>query len=263
MGALGDRAGNAVSGPRRAFVVAHYDAAGRIARHLRELVAHLASMGRVVFVSTNLGPDEARMLPAGAEVITRPNEGYDFFSYKRGIEALGDLGALDAVVILNSSFVCVDPARLTSRFFARSRPEIDVLGLTANYEYAAHLQSYWIAFESRRVLDAPAFASWWRDMEPISDRDLVIPRYEVGLSHAMKSADLTLASAFTPPPHQRSGAHRNPTHVFWDSLLDEFGILKLELLRTNPFRMDLSKLHADLLARPGWKALVDDALVPP
>ncbi len=247
---------------RRAFVVAHYDAAGRVARNLRELVAHLSSLGRVVFVSTHLD-DAQRASMGGVEVITRPNEGYDFFSYKRGIEALGDLSAFEEVVILNSSFVCVDPPRLTGRFFARSSPEIDVLGLTANFEHAAHLQSYWIAFETRRVLDSPAFAAWWRDMEPVSDRDLVIPRYEVGLSHAMKGAGFTLASAFTPPPHQRSGAHRNPTHIYWDSLFDEFGILKLELLRANPFRMDLGKLSANLLAHPGWKALVDDALASP
>lgn len=252
-----------MSEPRRAFVVAHYDAAGRVARNLRELLAHLSSMGRAVFVSTNLDDAERASMPGDVEVLTRPNVGYDFFSYKRGIEALGELSAFDAVVILNSSFVCLDPARLTQRFFTRSGPGIDVLGLTANYEYAAHLQSYWLSFESRRVLDSPDFARFWREMEPVSDRDLVIPRYEVGLSHAMKRAGFTLASAFTPPPHQRSGAYRNPTHVYWESLFDEFAILKLELLRTNPFRRDLARLRAALAARPDWKALVDDALAPP
>ena len=250
--------------PRRAFVVAHYDPAGRIAWNLRDLVAHLASLGRVVFVSTNLSGEASGSLPAGVQVITRPNEGYDFFSYKRGIEALGDPPAFDCVVILNSSFVCLDPPRLTQRFFSRARPDVDLLGLTANYEYAAHLQSYWISFEGRRVLDSPAFAQWWRDMEPVSDRDLVIPRYEVGMSQAFHNAGFRLASAFTPPA-QRWGAvaHRNPTHVFWDALMEEFAVVKLELLRTNPFRMDLGKLQAVLQARPEWRALVDDALASP
>jgi len=43
-------------------------------------------------------------------------------------------------------------------------------------------------------------------------------------------------------------------------VLAQFGIVKLELLRTNPFRMDLSKLEAVLESRPEWRALVDDAL---
>ena len=245
---------------RRAFVVAHYDEAGRVAWNLRDLVAHLASLGRVIFVSTNLADEEGRTL-AKAEVITRPNEGYDFYSYKRGIEALGDLRAFDEIVILNSSFVALDPPRLTERFFSRASPDIDMLGLTANYEYAAHLQSYWIAFRGRRILDSDAFAQWWRQMEPVSERDLVIPRYEVGMSHAFHQAGFKLASAFSPPQEQRGAiAHRNPTHVFWDALMAEFAILKLELLRTNPFRMDLGKLQAVLQARPEWRALVDDAL---
>jgi len=248
--------------PRRAFVVAHYDPAGRVARHLRELVAHLASIGRVVFVSTNLVPAAARELGEGVAVITRPNEGYDFFSYQRGLESLGTLAAFDTVTILNSSFVCLDPARLTQRFFARSRPEIDVLGLTANFEAAAHLQSYWISFEGRRILDSPAFAQWWAAMEPVSERALVISRYEVGLSHALRAAGFTLASAFSPPVPPGT-AHRNPTHLFWEALLQEFAIVKLELLRANPFRMDLGRLRAALAAQPRWKALVDDALATP
>ena len=251
--------------PRRAFVVAHYDPAGRVARHLHGLVRHLASLGRVVFVSTRLADGEARSLAPTAEVITRANEGYDFFSYKGGIEALGDLRAVDQLVILNSSFVCLDPVRLTDRFFSRSRPDIDMLALTSNYEYAAHLQSYWVSFENRRILDSPAFARWWSGMEPVSDRDLVIPRYEVGMSHAMHEAGFKLASAFSPPaaapgPKQ---PYRNPTHVYWESLFEEFAILKLELLRANPFRMDLSKLDRALAARPDWRALVDDALASP
>ena len=244
----------------RAFVVAHYDPAGRVARHLHGLVAHLQSLGRVVFVSTNLADGEAQTLRAqGTEVIARPNEGYDFFSWRRGIEALGELSALDALVILNSSFVCLDPATLTKRVFSSLGPDIDVLGITSNFEYAAHVQSYWMSFETRRVLDSPAFASFWRDMQPISDRDMVIPRYEVGLSHAMNRAGFRLATAFTPPPGARA-PYRNPTHVFWDAVLAQFGIIKLELLRTNPFRMDLSRLDAVLQARPEWRALVDDAL---
>lgn len=248
--------------PRRAFVVAHYDPAGRVARHLRALTAHLATLGRVVFVSTQLSEAAARELAEGVEIITRPNEGYDFFSYKRGIEALGALSAFDTVTILNSSFVCLDPPRLTQRFFSRSRPEIDLLGLTANFEYAAHLQSYWISFESRRVLDSSVFARWWSDMEPVSDRELVISRYEVGMSHALKAAGFTLASAFSPPAQPRA-AHRNPTHLYWEALMEEFAILKLELLRANPFRMDLRKLEEALQARPHWRALVDDALASP
>jgi len=84
------------------------------------------------------------------------------------------------------------------------------------------------------------------------------------MSHAFHNAGFRLASAFSPPPEQRAAvAHRNPTHVYWDALMEEFGVLKLELLRTNPFHMDLAKLQSVLQARPHWRALVDDALAAP
>lgn len=276
---------------RRAFVIAHYDDAGRIARHLAQLVEHLSCVSTdVVFVSTQLDPAAAKALPAGVQVITRPNVGYDFSSYKRGIEAL-DLATIDALVILNSSFVCLDPAQLTERFFARSRPGIDVLGITANREIAPHLQSYWISFENRRALESPGFTNWWTTMEPVSDKSQVILRYEVGLSRALDESGLKLAAAFSPTPQEKlrvvmrsceaSGRFPpvgpdgmavvdsrladglNPTHFFWDSLLDEFGIVKIELLRRNPFRLDLRRLDALLAGKPEWRALVDDATGPP
>ena len=275
---------------RRAFVIAHYDDAGRIANHLVGLVEHLASLSRdVVFVSTQLDAQAAKSLPASVQVVTRPNVGYDFSSYKRGIEAL-DLAALDGLVILNSSFICLDPARLVDRFFARSQPAIDVLGLTANREIAPHLQSYWISFEGRRALESTGFTQWWASMEPVSEKSQVILRYEVGLSRALNESGLRLASAFSPTPQEKlrvvmrsceaSGRFPavgpdgtavvdsrladglNPTHFFWDSLLDEFAIVKIELLKRNPFRLDLRRFDALLDARPEWRALVDDALPP-
>ena len=75
----------------------------------------------------------------------------------------------------------------------------------------------------------------------------------------MNRAGLRLASAFKPPAGARAPYH-NPTHVFWDAVLAQFGIIKLELLKTNPFRMDLARLDAVLQARPDWRVLVDDAL---
>ena len=276
---------------RRAFVIAHHDAAGRVPRHLAQLVEHLSGLSSdVAFVSTQLDPRAAGALPAGVQVITRPNVGYDFFSYKRGIEAL-DLAAMDALTILNSSFICLDPARLTERFFARCRPEIDVLGITANHEIAPHLQSYWISFETRRALQSAGFTRWWATMEPVSEKSQVILRYEVGLSRALNDSGLKLASAFSPTPQEKlrvvmrscesSGRYPavgpdgmavidsrladglNPTHFFWDALLDEFAIVKIELLRRNPFRLDLRRFDALLDARPEWRALVDDAIAPP
>src|SRR5512137_1400756 len=100
-----------------AFVVAHHDPRGRVAAHLAALVRALP--GRVVFVSTGLADAEGVRLADAAEVIRRANEGYDFFSYKTGIDRLApELEGAGGLVILNSSFVCLDPGRLMGPFLA-------------------------------------------------------------------------------------------------------------------------------------------------
>jgi rhamnosyltransferase len=248
----------------RAFVVAHHHPQGEVAEDLRALVQYLAALpARVVFVSTNLSPEARATLPAGVEVITRENVGYDFYSYKVGIEALGDPSAFEQLVIFNSSFACLDPGKLCERFFAASRRGIDLLGLTASGEIAPHLQSYFVSFEGRRVLASPAFREWWAAMTPVSERERVIAQYEIGMSRHFHSHGFVVGAAFAPSPRQdevalarwrefrarhpgmrdRAAHELNPTHFLWDALLEEFGIVKLEVARKNPYGLDLGALR--------------------
>jgi rhamnosyltransferase len=255
----------------RAFVVAHHHPRGEVAADLRALVRYLAALpARVVFVSTNLSPEARAALPAGVEVITRENVGYDFYSYKVGIEALGDCAALEQLAILNSSFACLDAAKLCERFFSRSRPGVDILGITASGEIAPHVQSYFVSFEGRRVLGSPAFREWWAAMTPVSERERVIAQYEIGMSRHFHGNGFVLGAAFVPSPEQngmalarwreflarhpgmrdRAAHELNPTHFLWDALLEEFGIVKLEVVVKNPYGMDLGGLPALEALRP-------------
>jgi hypothetical protein len=102
-------------------------------------------------------------------VITRPNEGYDFFSYRGGSRrwaTCGDRRADDPQQLLRLP----GSADAHHAFLLEPQPDIDVLGITSNYEYAAHVQSYWMSFETRRVLDSGAFASFWRTCSRIGSR---------------------------------------------------------------------------------------------
>jgi rhamnosyltransferase len=273
---------------RTAFVVAHYDARGRVAAYLRELVAHLAAQSApVVFVSTGLASDEAGRLAQHARVIVRENVGYDFGSYKAGIESLGDLAGIERLVLLNSSFLVADPAAFTARFFAASG-RFDLLGLTQCGQIAPHLQSFCLCFDNPGILAAPAFASWWRAMTPISDKQELIRRYEVGLSAHFAAHGFRLGCAFgrdrrlkllaafraiecgmlavTVPAtgpfviDPEIGDTFDPTHFTWEALLEGFGVLKLSLLKINPAGVNLSRLPQVLAANPALRALLEDAL---
>ena len=273
----------------RAFVVAHHHPRGRIPRHCRKLLeAFLALPARVVFVTTQANADELRTLPPAVQVLQRENVGYDFASYRAGIEALGDLATFDELVVLNTSFVCFDPFKLCRRFLEAPRRDVDVLGITSCREVAFHLQSYFVAFLGKEVIGGEAFRNWWRAIEPISERAAVIGTYEIGLSRHFLAAGHRLAAAFAPDSRARfkslcrwfenrpipdelfvgdavtldlrQAEALNPTHFLWDHLLHEFGIVKLELLQRNPYGLDLRAV--DLLARndPAFRELLQDAL---
>ena len=230
----------------------------------------LRQTGRTILVSTNLTDEAVCSVHSDIKVIVRANVGYDFYSYKVGLESIEELDLYDHVFIMNSSFVCFDPDKLISRFVACLDESVDVLGLTFSRERIPHLQSYFIAFSRRTIMSAP-LRKWWNELKPASDREVVISRYELGLSSFLFAQGFNLAGAYEPSPmvkcqalcHAiRLGLYRprllpfsmmmlnlrhadklNPTHFLWEDLLSQFGVLKRELYERNPYHCDLQSLY--------------------
>jgi len=273
--------------PTLAVVIAHFHPRGKVAANLFELVKHLATRtARLVFVSTGLSAQEAARLSNFAQVIVRENHGYDFWSYKVGIEALGDRTGLQRLILCNSSFVTLDP-RLLCDTFLGAPLEPGLRGISTSAEGGQwHAQSYWVAFEGGALINSPQFARWWNDMVPISDRNEVIRRYEIGMSVQfaalgipVKAAlvlsldDLLVAACRAVETRQWRFANLsrsvtldlemarslNPTHFLWDVLVAQFSIVKLELLAKNPFQLNLARLQARAQASPEVDALLRDA----
>jgi rhamnosyltransferase len=227
---------------------------------------------------------------AAGPSVPAANVGYDFESYRAGIAALGDLSALDELVLLNTSMVCIDAARLCDRFFRAPRPDADLFGLTASREFVPHLQSYLVAF-SKRVMSSEAFAAWWNGLQPLDERDAVIGRHELGMTLHFVRHGFRPAAAFQPTPAQKfralcrhfdasgevppiaSGSTvtldldaaeaLNPTHFLWDAILEEFGVMKSELLKRNPHSLDLRLVSRALRDDARFRSLVQDVLDEP
>uniref|UniRef100_UPI0032EC40D1 hypothetical protein n=1 Tax=Brevibacterium litoralis TaxID=3138935 RepID=UPI0032EC40D1 len=69
-------------------VMAHYDVDRRLRPHtVRTIETYAADADRTVVVSTSgLVDEDMDLLPHGVEFVTRPNFGYDFYSYKWGLD---------------------------------------------------------------------------------------------------------------------------------------------------------------------------------
>jgi len=161
-------------------------------------------------------------------------------------------------------------------------------GISASAEGGQwHAQSCWVAFEHGTLINSPDFARWWSEMIPVSDRAEVIRRHEIGMSARFAAPGIPVLGAYAPSledllvaacrafetgywrPANLSRAFSldlelarslNPTHFLWDSLLARFPIVKLELLKSNPFGVNLSRLSARAQASPELANLIRDAL---
>ena len=270
-----------------AFVVAHYHPRGKLPAHLFNLVRYMATLTeRVVFVSTGIAPAEAARLAPYAKVIARENVGYDFWSWKTGIDALGERRGLERLVLCNSSFLTFDPHQLCTAFLQPvAGPALR--GISASRQRAPHVQSYWVAFEHGALINGPDFARWWGEMTPRSEREEVIASYELGMSARFAAAGVPLKAAYEPTNEELlialcraierrvvpigqpqrlctlnldAALELNPTHFFWDALVARYAIVKLEFLKANPYRMDLTALLQRVNAEPLLLRLMQDAL---
>jgi hypothetical protein len=55
----------------------------------------------------------------------------------------------------------------------------------------------------------------------------------------------------------------NPTHFLWDALFEQFGVIKTELLKRNPYALDLREVTRMLLHDAAFRELVRDVLDEP
>jgi len=227
---------------RKALVVAHFNQLGRLRQDTADALHIFGDFfDRILLVSTNLDPAEKTKLPEFVELHVRENIGYDFYSYRHGIKAIMNEATGWQITIMNTSFVFIDANKFHKEYLSAriARLDFDCYGLTKSHEIAEHLQSFLITFSSRLTSD-PEFAGWWEAMTPINERQQVILKYEIGLSKRLIQLGYSLDSALNYPPRNRI---RNPSHGAYIELLDRFGIMKIEVFKSNPFKMNLGPIR--------------------
>ncbi len=191
----------------RLAVMAHYDPRGEVAPHVRRQVVSLAeAVEDLVIVSTAELTDSSRVwLEKHGRVLPRANYGYDFFSYKTGLEST-PLDGYDEVVVCNDTYV--GPlVGYRDIFEAMAAEPADFWGLTSSARVHPHVQSFFVAFRPWLV-ESQAFAKFWHDMSPVSDRAKVISQYEVGLTKAMTAGGFSWSSYFSETERDRALAQR-------------------------------------------------------
>jgi len=217
----------------------HWDADGSIRADVAEQLRAYRQHADLGFVSAspallNNSAALAKLQELCHIVLVRHNEGYDFGSWKAGIAfCRSQLEGRRQLILTNDS--CYGPLHSLDGLFERlATSRADVVGLTESSAIRTHLQSYFMAYNSR-VLRSQLFWEFWDQIGIWGSKIELVRAYEVGWSATLADAGFRLEALYL------AGEHGNVTHTHWKQLLVDrgFPFLKTELLRLNPIRQNI------------------------
>lgn len=218
-----------------AVVIAHFDPDGHVPLDLLNMISALKKKSNeIIFVSTNINKESALIVKKLCKLISRENYGYDFWSYKVGIEGISNKKSLDSILLINSSVIYFNPEKLINKFFQDSPGSPALYGLTESYQIEQHVQSFWIEFCTNELINSKAFDVWWSELMPISEPLEVIKKYEIGMSNYFQNLGVNLKALYTRSPgDQILAACRSIADDHYDVNLDQ------KLLETGNFSLPL------------------------
>lgn len=246
----------------RLCVFASFSVDGHVEPHVVLYLRSLHELGfDIVFVQCSDQPADrdcySQLKPLCRKIINRRNVGYDFFSWKEGMQSIPEVLEYENLLLTNDSII--GP-------FTPLKPIIDKMdedptslwALTDCQETGTyHVQSYFI-YCHRQVFSKRFFGRFWRDLKILHQKWQIVLRHEVGFSKAATAAGVPLKAFFSYSDIKKRCIARgkkfqfwreigkeplNPTLFAWDILLEEmkFPFIKSELLRGN--RLKLKSIH--------------------
>ncbi|ELH0900764.1 hypothetical protein FXE34_03430 [Vibrio cholerae] len=175
----------------RLCIFAHYDKDNIIDDYVTEYIRCLYDMHiNIVFVSVSEIIDTSSIRPYVMNIILRDNEGYDFMSWQKGVQAVSDIDKYDEVIFCNDS--CYGPIYPLEHIFEKmNKNTIDVWGITDSNQMAYHIQSYFIVFK-KNVFQSDAFKKFINSIALEKCKEDIVRKYEVGLSDFLIKNGYTL-----------------------------------------------------------------------
>lgn len=253
---------------KRALIFVHFSPESELSREAQAYLKALHSFfSRRIIISNSPISERSRrhLKEQGYEVFERENQGYDFYSWKVGLQQLGsELAQFDELVTANDSCLLLKNADFTPIFGWSTQKKL--WGLTKSYEFQEHLQSYFLGFK-KEVFQSSAFQEFWQELVSLDSKKDIIMNYELGLSQKLKSAGFILESFFRIEdvnfgrklgillkslkqqpvaflkfkPKCYYGV--NPSHELWEEMIQTgIPLVKRELLAKNPMQLNLDRL---------------------
>jgi lipopolysaccharide biosynthesis protein len=269
---------------KRAFLLAHFDRDGIIdpyvvaaAREYRRFADALI----LISVSATTLPND--LVGIVDTFIPRENSGYDFGSWRAGLQALPAPTDFDEIICVNDSVY----GPLFDLASALESPRIataDFWGMTVSEMSHRHVQSWFFAMRSS-VIRSTLFNDFWHSCSTDLPKNEIIMQRELGLSNAIQQSGFGLAAIYdgrSEPlvyPAERhkhcstfeprrtlkylrkthaSRAPFNPSELYYDRLWKS-GVpyIKRRIFSPNYYSLNLSRVTSDIHnLSPMWFGLI-------
>lgn len=224
---------------QEAVLFASYSIRPEIADYMVYYLEQLQKLGfKIIVVST--APDYPedhlkRIQPYIVRFIWRENIGYDFGSWYLGLMSLQKES--QRIVLANDSVI--GPITDLSPIFKKMEKNYAVWSMTDNHEYMHHMQSYFVVIETE-ALKKNFLDQFFSRYAILKDKWVLVQRFELGLTRLANEMNLKWGSFIKSAQFQEKKRgqepDRNPTHYYWDLLIEKFGypFIKVDLVRDNP-----------------------------
>jgi len=203
-------------------------------------------------------------------VVVRRNVGYDFGSWKTGIDCYPDMGKHYSHILFANDSVYGPLVDLKPVIEKWVESDVDVWALTDSYERRDHLQSYFWGVNTRAINSGFFDYFWRRYFRYVSDRNIVIDRYELRIKAIAEGYGLKVEACFALSKMQdeleiHNIKRVNPMHDLAFALIKNysFPFVKKELLNRNPKKLaTVPELEIVISERVPelWKAIKEDRL---
>ncbi len=178
----------------RACVFAHYDQDNKVDDYVFYCLNELLNVTeKLVFVTVSRisNEDIMRLKSLNVDVILRENKGYDFYSYKVGLDSI-EFSKYEAIILCNDSVY--GPLLPLRQIFEEMRNRnCDFWGITESKSISHHIQSYFIVYRSN-IINTLVFKEFWENLIVLHEKHQIVKECEVGLSKRLYSNDFSSCS---------------------------------------------------------------------
>jgi len=193
---------------RRAVIYVVFDRRGLVEDYVVHALQGMRQDAAHILAVVNGALSEegrARLESVTDDILVRPNEGFDIWGHKAGLDHLGEtLAEFDEVVLTNDTWF--GPVRPYAPVFERmAARELDFWGMTDNVRMKNpatgegrvpdHLQSFWLAVRSRMFL-SDQWRDYWSELPPMDDYYSAVLGHEVAFTQRFNDAGFRSAAAF-------------------------------------------------------------------